>query len=110
MLDWYRKIQKQKQEQDKQKSLQLELERERLRFLKIKELTELRKITINNVRYIKSYLNTLHSVVNCMKGNSMAETKKKRASARKRIEWLSTKLIEEQGMIIHWERELRKLA
>lgn len=44
-----------------------------------------------------------------MKGNSMAETKRKRASARKRIKWLESKLIEEKGMLIHWESQMRKV-
>ena len=110
MLDWYKKIKKQRQEAEETKKLLLELEREKRRYRKIKEFTELRKICIDNVRYIKSYLNTLHSVVNCMKGNSAAETKLKRESARKRIQWLESKLPEEEGMIIHWENQIKKLA
>jgi hypothetical protein len=109
MLDWYKKIKKQRQEEEETKKLLLELKQEKNRYHKIKEFTELRKICIDNVRYIKSYLNTLYSVVNCMKGNSMAETKRKRASARKRIKWLESKLIEEKGMLIHWESQMRKV-
>ena len=44
-----------------------------------------------------------------MKGNSIAETKRKREWARKKIQWLESKLPEEQGMIIHWEKTLEKL-
>lgn len=40
----------------------------------------------------------------------MAETKRKRESARKRIQWLESKLPEEEGMIIHWEKQIKKLA
>ena len=109
MINWYNKWKNQKYQDQEEKRLLEQLAREKARYTKLKELSELRLITLNNVRYISSYINTLHSVVNCMKGNNAAETKRKREGARKKLEWLKSKLIEEKGMLIHWENQMRKV-
>ena len=109
MIKWFNKIQQERREAERRREISRQEELKRKRTAQIREVKALRLITINNVRYINSYLNTLHSVVNCMKGNSIAETKRKREWARKKIQWLESKLPEEQGMILHWEKTLEKL-
>ena len=67
------------------------------------ELIDLRRITINNVRYINSYMNTLKSNLNSAKGRNASETRKKRDWIRGKIGWLENKLTEEIGMISHYD-------
>ena len=106
MISWFNKIQEQRQEATRRKRQRdLELHKAMLR-----ETKELRLITINNVRYISGYLNTLHSVVNCVKGSSIAETKRKRDGARKKISWLEDKLEEEKAMVDYWNKRVKKLS
>lgn len=66
------------------------------------EIIELRLICINNVRYINSYINVLTSNSNTAKGKDASSTKKKREFIRKKIEWLKTKLVEEEGMVQYY--------
>ncbi len=108
MINWYNNWKNQKHQDQEEERLVEQLAREKARYAKLKELSELRLITLNNVRYIGSYINTLYSVVNCMKGNNAAETKRKREGARKKLKWLESKLIEEKGMLIYWESQMRK--
>ena len=110
MINWFNKIQEQRREVEQRR---VEARRQHdieLRKAKLQEIRELRLITINNVRYITGYLNVLHSVVNCMKGNSMAETKRKREWARKKISWLEGKLEEEKAMVDYWDGRVKKLS
>lgn len=109
MINWYNKWKNQIRQNQKEKGLLDKLAREKARYAKLKELSELRLITLNNVRYLGSYISTLNSVVNCMKGNNAAETKRKREGARRKLIWLESKLIEEKGMLIHWENQMRKV-
>jgi len=110
MINWFNKIQEQRREVEQRR---VEARRQHdieLRKARLQEMRELRLITINNVRYITGYLNVLHSVVNCMKGNSMAETKRKREWARKKISWLEGKLEEEKAMVDYWDGRVKKLS
>jgi len=109
MISWFNKIQEQRREVEQHR---VEAKRQRdleLHKAMLRETKELRLITINNVRYISGYLSTLHSVVNCVKGSSVAETKHKRDWARKKISWLEGKLEEEKAMVDYWNRRVKKL-
>ena len=59
---------------------------------------ELMTQSINNVRYLKAYINTLRGNIHCMKGNSAGETRQIRENAKSKLKWLELKLEEE---IIH---------
>ena len=110
MIGWFSKIQEERREAEQ---LKAKARRQRDRDLHkavLQEIKELRLITINNVRYITGYLNVLHSVVNSMKGNSLAETKRKREWARKKITWLEGKLEEEKVMLDYWDIRVKKLS
>lgn len=110
MINWFNKIQEQRREVEQRR---VEAKRQRdLELYKamLRETKELRLITINNVRYISGYLSTLHSVVNCVKGSSIAETKRKRDWARKKISWLEDKLEEEKVMVDYWNKRVKKLS
>ncbi len=107
MIDWINDIIKSKREQVRLADQAKEVLHKQALQEKISELKDLRRITINNVMYLKSYLNTLRSVVNCMKGASAAETRKKRQGARDQIKWVETKLKEEELMEIYWANQLR---
>ena len=72
------------------------------------EWQELLTQSIVNVRYIKASLNTLRSNANTIKGDTAGETRRKRESVRKRIEWLEGKLTEEAGMVEHFSKLLGK--
>ena len=71
------------------------------------ELIDLRRITIGNVMYINSYINTLTSNLNSAKGNSAAETKRKRIWIRSKIDWLSNKLTEENAMFTYYDNLIK---
>lgn len=108
MLKWINNILEQKQ---KQQELDAETKRQmqaQARKERVEELIDLRLITINNVRYLRSYINTLRSVSNTMKGETAGETRKKRAAARSQIKWLETKLKEEQAMEIYWDEQIEE--
>lgn len=110
MINWFNKIQEQRREVEQRR---VEAKRQRdleLHKAMLRETKELRLITINNVRYISGYLSTLHSVVNCVKGSSVAETKRKRDGARKKISWLEDKLEEEKAMVDYWNKRVKKLS
>jgi len=110
MICWFNKIQEKRREVEEHRvSAQRQRDME-LRKARLQESKELRLITINNVRYITGYLRNLHSVVNSMKGNSMAETKRKRDWARKKISWLEGKLEEEKAMVDYWDMRVKKLS
>lgn len=110
MINWFSKIQNEyKRDELHKETLRLHQLQDK-RLAQIKEVKELQLITINNVRYIKSYMNILHSVVNYAKGNSVLETKRKREWAKNKIQWLQSKLLEEEGMILHWGKTLKKLT
>ena len=107
IINWINK----KVNQFKQNS---ELERKRIEFEreieiqnKRNELIDLRRITIGNVMYINSYINTLTSNLNSAKGNSAAETKRKRIWIRSKIEWLSNKLTEENVMFTYYDNLIK---
>ena len=110
MISWFNKIQEQRREVEERRARAQRQRDMELRKARLQESKELRLITINNVRYISCYLHTLHSVVNCVKGNSMAETKRKRDWARKKISWLEGKLEEEKAMVDYWDVRVKKLS
>ena len=110
MIRWFNKIQEQRREVEQCKARAQRQRDIELRKARLRETKELRLITINNVRYISGYLSTLHSVVNCVKGSSIAETKRKRDWARKKISWLEGKLEEEKVMVDYWDRRVKKLS
>lgn len=110
MISWFNKIQEQRREVEERRARAQRQRDMELRKARLQESKELRLITINNVRYISCYLHTLHSVVNCVKGNSMAETKRKRDWARKKISWLEGKLEEEKAMVDYWDMRVKKLS
>ena len=110
MISWFNKIQEQRREVEQRKARAQRQRDIELRKAQLQEIKELRLITINNVRYISGYLSTLHSVVNCVKGGSIAETKRKRDGARKKISWLEGKLEEEKAMVDYWDRRVKKLS
>ena len=89
---------------------------ERARLINIKrkekkqEFIELRLITINNTRYIRSYMNTLGSVLASSTGKNAAETRKKRDGARKKLEWLKCKLSEEESMTIYYDSLIKRIS
>ena len=110
MISWFNKIQEQRREVEERRARAQRQRDMELRKARLQESKELRLITINNVRYISCYLHTLHSVVNCVKGNSMAETNRKRDWARKKISWLEGKLEEEKAMVDYWDMRVKKLS
>jgi hypothetical protein len=61
-------------------------------------------IALNNCRYIKAAINLHNSVAKTAKGESAAETKRKRAHSRKMAEWYQKKLPEEQFWVQHYAR------
>jgi hypothetical protein len=110
MINWFSKIQNEyKRDELHKETLRLHQLQDK-KLAQIKEVKELQLITINNVRYIKAYLNTLHSVVNYVKGNDVLETKRKKEWAKSNIKWLQSKLLEEESMILHWGKTLKKLT
>lgn len=106
MLKWINDIIESKQEQARLADQAKEVLAQQANREKRKELIDLRRITICNVRYLRSYLNTLNSVANCIKGGSAAETRKKRQGAKAQIKWVATKLKEEEYMEIYWNKQL----
>jgi hypothetical protein len=110
MINWFNKIQEQRREVEQRRVEARRQNDMKLRKARLQEIRELRLITINNVRYITGYLNILHSVVNCVKGSSIAETKRKRDGARKKISWLEDKLEEEKAMVDYWNKRVKKLS
>jgi len=107
MLKWINDILESRQEQQRLADQAKDLLAYKAKQEKLEELRDLRRITITNVMYLKSYLNTLRSVANCMKGSNAAETRKKRQGAKAQIKWLETKLKEEENMEIYWTNKLR---
>lgn len=71
-------------------------------------LPELMTQSIENVRYIKAYINTLRGNIHTMKGESAAETKRKREQAKVKLKWLDSKLSEETCHAHHYARLLGK--
>lgn len=61
--------------------------------------TELYTQSLVNVRHISSTLKVLDSIQHTVKGDSAADTRKKRESAKARIEWYKRKLTEEKAMV-----------
>ena len=110
MINWFNKIQEQRREVEQRRVEARRQHDMKLHKARLRETKELRLITINNVRYISGYLSTLHSVVNCVKGSSIAETKRKRDWARKKISWLEGKLEEEKVMVDYWNKRVKKLS
>jgi hypothetical protein len=64
--------------------------------------------SIDNVRYIRAYINTLRGNIHHMKGESAADTKRKREGARSQLNWLEGKLSEEICHANHYARLLGK--
>jgi len=110
MISWFNKIQEWRREVEERRARAQRQRDMELRKAQLQECKELRLITINNVRYISGYLSTLHSVVNCVKGSTAAETKRKRNQARKKISWLEGKLKEEKAMVDYWDMRVKKLS
>ena len=109
MISWFNKIQEQRQEAARRKRL-AELQAARAQKLaRAREVEELRLITINNIRYIRSAINVFNSVVNTVKGQTVAETKKRRIAAQAQLKWYKSKLPEEEAMLNHWQKMLKNL-
>lgn len=64
--------------------------------------------SIDNVRYLSAYINTLRGNVHSMRGESAADTKRKRESAKSQLKWLERKLVEETYYANHYARLLGK--
>lgn len=67
--------------------------------------SELLQQTRENVRYITSQLSILRPMTQ-VRGNSAAETRKKRKNIREQIEWYESKLKEEKGMVQYYKTRL----
>jgi len=98
----------------KSEAKQVELVNAKAREIKvkanwIKEIKDLRLITINNVRYINSSINTISGVINHAKGANAADTNRKRKFLRNRLAWLTVKQSEEEGMTIYYDSLLKKI-
>lgn len=106
MLKWINDIIESKQEQQRLTDQAKDMLANEARQEKLEELRDLRRITITNVMYLRSYLNVLRSVSNTMKGASAAETRKKRQGAKLQIKWVETKLKEEELMETYWTKQL----
>ena len=76
----------------------------------IAELKGLLTISHNNVRYIKSYSNVLKGMSVTMKGSSAAETRRKRTWAKSKLEWLASRLKEEQFMVELYTEQLKQYS
>lgn len=61
-----------------------------------------------NVRYLRSYINTLRGTATSVQGSTAAETKRKRDGAKAQLEWLERKLEEETFYLQHYARLLGK--
>lgn len=81
-----------------------------LRKKELAETRELLRITNCNINYIKAYLNTLGSVANCTKGDTVSETRRKRQWVRAKIEWLNRKIEEELVMSHFYENKIKHLV
>ena len=109
MISWFNKIQEQKQEATRRKRL-AELQAAKAQKLaRVREVEELRLITINNIRYIRSAINVFNSVVNTVKSQTVAETKKRRIAAQAHLKLYKSKLPEEEAMLNHWQKMLKNL-
>lgn len=108
MLKWINNIIESKQEQERLAELAKKILAQQADREKLTELIDLRRITIGNVRYLRSYLNTLNSVSNCIKGGSAAETRKKRQGAKAQIKWVAGKLKEEESMEIYFNQRVQE--
>ena len=58
--------------------------------------------SIKNSMYIRSSINVTTSVIHSIKGRNGAETKRRKAFLQNRIDWLSSKLIEEEYMVNYY--------
>ena len=109
MINWITNIIERQQER-KLAILQSEYDEEyRKRAEHKSDIQALRLISINNIRYIRSSINVLTSTLHSIKGNNGAETRKRREFTRKRIDWLTNKLPEEEGNSIHFSSLLSNL-
>jgi hypothetical protein len=77
---------------------------------KRQEISDLLRISIGNVSYIKAYSNVLKGVSATTKGASASETRKKREWAKHKIEWLNSKLKEEEVMVIEYTKMLKSYS
>jgi hypothetical protein len=77
---------------------------------KRQEYSDLLRISIGNVSYIKAYSNVLKSISATAKGASASETRKKREWAKRKLEWLSSKLKEEEVMVIEYSKILKSYS
>ena len=108
LLNWINDIADSYREQQRLNAEAKRRMQEKARKEREKELIELRLITINNVRYLRSYISTLRSMSNTIKGASAAETRKKRDWAKSQVKWLETKLKEEQYMEVYWNQKIQE--
>lgn len=106
MLKWIKDIIESNQEQARLADQAKEVLAQQANKERLDELRDLRRITITNVIYLRSYLNVLRSVSNTIKGASAAETRKKRQGAKAQIKWVETKLQEEEYMETYWTNRL----
>jgi len=108
MLKWIKDIIESKQEQERLADQAKEVLVQQANKEKLTELIDLKRITITNARYLRSYLNVLRSVSFTTKGASAAETRKKRQWAKDKIKWVETKLKEEEAMEIYFSQQVRE--
>jgi hypothetical protein len=107
IINWINKKVNQFKQDSELERKRIESEREIEIQNKRNELIDLRRITIGNVMYINSYINTLNSNLNSAKGNSAAETKRKRIWIRSKMEWLANKLTEENAMFTYYDNLIK---
>ena len=66
-------------------------------------IRELKITSLENVMYLEAAINTMNSVVSCMKGGNAMETRRKRIEAKEQLNWLTKKLIEEKVWYDHYK-------
>jgi len=109
MINWIIKI-LDKRKANKLAIIKLERDTEYKRSFDYKlDIQELRRISINNVRYISASINVLASTLHSITGGNGAETKRRKNFTRNRIAWLTSKLPEEQGNVEYYSSLLINL-
>lgn len=63
---------------------------------------ELHTQSIKNVNYLRASINTMNGVVNYVKGESISETRLKKARMQNQINWMKEKLVEEEAMVKYY--------
>lgn len=73
---------------------------------KLEESVELRSISIQNARYLSSYLKTLDAMFTCAKDSTPKETRALKERIKKRIDKIKEELKEQNFLITHYEESI----